>query len=63
MLGINNWNPARPSKTIQAFLDRPRVDARIEDRARRILQGVRKGGDRAVRRYIKQFEGATRLQQ
>jgi histidinol dehydrogenase len=59
MLSINNWNPARPSKAIQAFLDRPRVDARIEDRARRILQGVRKGGDRVVRRYIKQFDGAT----
>jgi histidinol dehydrogenase len=55
---IVQWKPGSRSKVVEAFLCRPAVDANAEESARRVLDAVRKDGDRAVRRFAKQFDGA-----
>ena len=48
------------SKALAALLDRePRRDPAIERRVARIVDRVRREGDRAVRRYAKKFDGLT----
>ena len=54
-----SWTPDRPSPVVRRFLERGAFDPHIEAAARRVLDDVRREGERAVLRYARQFDGAT----
>jgi histidinol dehydrogenase len=53
------WNPECPDPGLLAFLSAPPVDPAAERTAARVLDAVRTGGDVAVSRYVRQFDGAV----
>jgi len=56
---IVRWPDKRYAAEVLSFLSRPAFDGKAEAAARRVLEGVRTGGDRAVVRYARQFDGVT----
>ncbi|AKJ63331.1 histidinol dehydrogenase [Kiritimatiella glycovorans] len=56
---IVKWRPGRTSAAVRAFLERPPVDREIEDRARAVLDDIRRRGDEAVLEYAERFDGAA----
>lgn len=58
-IACSAWNPARPDPGLLAFLASPAVDPAAERAAARVLEAVRSGGDAAVSRFVRQFDGAT----
>lgn len=55
---LRNWSPARSSPEVERFLRAPPLDPAAETAARRVLAEVRAGGDRAVARCCRRFDGA-----
>lgn len=55
---LYNWSPARSSPDVERFLRAPPLDPAAEVAARRVLAEVRAGGDRAVARCCRRFDGA-----
>lgn len=52
------WMPDNPSPLVSAFLNRPTFDSAAEAKAGEILVEVKKSGDEAVARYVRQLDGA-----
>jgi len=55
---ITDWDPAKPSRKIAEFLDRPSTPRAAEDAAREVLADIRQRGDAAVMEYARKFDGA-----
>ncbi len=53
------WNPDKNSPVVNRFLKRPPFDAQAEETARSVLEDIRKQGNQAIVRYIKEFDGVT----
>jgi histidinol dehydrogenase len=56
---IVKWSPNEPSPEVSAFLERPAFDAEAEKVAGTVLADIRQNGDKAVSRYVKEFDGAS----
>lgn len=56
---IVKWSPARRSRTIEVFLQRPAFDDEAEKTALRLLADIRSRGESAVLAAISQFEGVS----
>ena len=55
---ILKWTPHLESPEVEAFLQRPAVDADAEATAREVLEAIAAEGDAAVARYTAKFTGA-----
>lgn len=55
---ILKWTPHLESPEVEAFLERPAVDADAEAAAREVLEAIAAEGDAAVARYTAKFNGA-----
>lgn len=53
------WSPAEPAPEVDMFLKRPAVDPEAEERARVILEAVKREGDEAVIRFAREHDAAT----
>lgn len=53
------WYPNTESEVVLQFLNRPAFDAGAEQTAARVLSDIRKNGDEAVAKYVKEFDGAS----
>jgi len=53
------WSPGSTSRPVQRLLERPAFDEAAEEAARGILEDIRRNGNRAVAKYVKQFDGAA----
>ncbi len=53
------WSTDRSVPALTRFLKRAAVDPKAEEVARRVLEDIRRKGDSALVRYIKEFDGAT----
>jgi len=51
------WSSRRSDPQVEAFLRRPAVDPAAEERARAILEEIQKGGEEALVRMVRQFDG------
>jgi len=51
------WSSRRSNPQVELFLRRPAVDPAAEERARAILEEIRKGGEEALVRMVRQFDG------
>lgn len=54
-----HWNPDKAVATVTRFLKRPSIDPAAEATARDLLEDIRKRGDTALLKYIKDFDGAS----
>ncbi len=54
---ILKHTPHKASPELEGFLERPAVDPGAEETARRVLGDIRVDGDKAVRKYTKEFNG------
>lgn len=54
---ILKFSPHKESPELEKFLARPAVDPAAEETARRVLADIRSGGDKAVQKYTKEFNG------
>ncbi len=54
-----HWNPDKAVATVTRFLKRPSIDPAAEATARDVLEDIRKRGDTALLKYIKDFDGAS----
>lgn len=54
---ILKFSPHKASPDLERFLARPAVDPAAEETARRVLEDVRANGDKAVQKYVKEFNG------
>lgn len=52
------FTPHKVLPELERFLARPPVDAAAEETARRVLDDIRRNGDKAVRKYTKEFNRA-----
>lgn len=52
------WNPDKAVAAVTRFLKRPSIDPAAESTAREVLEDIRKRGDTALLKYIKDFDGA-----
>ena len=52
---ILKFTPHKDSPELERFLARPAVDPAAEETARRVLEEIRKSGDKAVRKFTKEF--------
>ncbi|MCX6998468.1 MAG: histidinol dehydrogenase [Kiritimatiellaeota bacterium] len=55
---VVRWSPAKSCEAVDALLNRPAFEPEAERVAGEVLEAIRTGGDEAVARYIKQFDGA-----
>lgn len=55
---LARWEDAGDRRKIEAFFSRPAVDPECENAARKILESVRTGGDRAVVEFAREFDGS-----
>lgn len=53
------WNPDTASPVVTRFLKRPAFDPQAEKIAADVLEDIRTHGDKAILRYVKEFDGAT----
>lgn len=53
------WTPDKASAEVTRFLKRAPFDAKAEEIARGVLEDIRKSGDAAILRYVKEFDGVT----
>ena len=51
------WKPGSRSRVVAEFLARPSVSAEAETAAREVLDAVRREGDAAVARFVREFDG------
>ncbi len=58
-LRVVNWSPARRSRTVEVFLQRPAFDAAAEKAAAEILSDIRTRGEPAVLAAVAKFEGVS----
>ena len=56
---IVKWGPDAPSAAVTAFLKRPAFDPAAESAAREILEDIRRDGDVAVARHVRDFDGVS----
>lgn len=56
---LTTWSAGDRSSMVSAFLKRPAIDASAEVLARSVLAEIRANGDKAVAKYVKQFDGAS----
>lgn len=56
---IAKWTPDKPSAAITGFLNRAAVDPAAEAAAREVLEDIRRDGDSAVVRHVRNFDGAS----
>jgi len=56
---IIRWSKRGRNPAIEAFFKRPAFDEKAEAVARGVLADVRANGDRAVRKYVRRFDGAN----
>ena len=61
MIRIEKWNPARPSRAIEAFLRREAFPEAAEKAAAAVLADIRARGDAAVADAVARFEGNAGL--
>jgi histidinol dehydrogenase len=54
---IVKFSPHKELVELERFLARPAVDPAAEETARRVLADIRSGGDKAVQKYTKEFNG------
>ena len=54
---ILKFSPHKDLPELERFLARPAIDAAAEETARRVLEDIRKTGDKAVQKYTKEFNG------
>jgi histidinol dehydrogenase len=54
---ILKYTPHKQAPELDAFMARPAIDPAAEETARRVLAGVRKDGDEAVRAFTREFNG------
>ena len=56
---MTTWRSSRASRIVTSFLARPATEPAAETTARRILDRIRKEGDKAVIAFVKRYDGAT----
>lgn len=49
---------SRSEEAVRSFFERPQVDPKIEELARKVLLDIRARGDEAITHYIEHFDGA-----
>ena len=54
---ILKYSPHKEMPELDRFLARPAFDPEAEETARRVLADIRAGGDKAVQKYVKEFNG------
>ncbi len=52
-----SWSPDRSVPVLTRFLKRPAVDPKAEEVAQRVLDDIRRKGNTAVLRYIREYDG------
>ena len=55
------WHPDTASAAVTRFLKRPAFDKKAEETAKGVLEDIRKNGDKAIIRYIKEFDGVPSI--
>ena len=56
-LPILKFTPHKELPELEKFLARPAIDPAAEETARRVLADIRANGDKAVQKYVKEFNG------
>lgn len=56
---IVKFSPHKALPELERFLARPAIDPAAEETARRVLDDIRRSGDKAVQKYTKEFNGIT----
>ncbi|MBU1909184.1 MAG: histidinol dehydrogenase, partial [Verrucomicrobia bacterium] len=56
---IARWSTESSCSEVDRFLNRPAIDPAAEETARRVLEDIRRQGDPAVARYVREFDGAA----
>ncbi len=54
---ILKYTPHKALAELERFLARPAIDPAAEETARRVLADIRAVGDKAVQKYVKEFDG------
>jgi histidinol dehydrogenase len=54
---ILKFSPHKEAPELERFLARPAIDPAAEETARRVLADIQAGGDKAVQKYTKEFNG------
>ena len=54
---ILKFTPHKELPELEKFLARPAIDPAAEETARRVLADIRATGDKAVQKYVKEFNG------
>jgi len=58
-VNIAKWSPKESSPEVDKLLKRETFDAEAEEVAVKVLEDVRTGGNRAVSKYVKRYDGVT----
>ncbi len=53
------WTPDKAVAAVTRFLKRPSIDPAAESAAREVLEDIKKRGDTALLKYIREFDGAS----